>query len=300
MTSGEDKAPLLYPSLPGMSPWRRGKVRDLYLLEDDLLIITTDRLSAFDFVLPTGIPQKGKILTCMSQFFFHFTQDIIPNHLITTDVLQLPEPWKGWKEVIEGRVMVVKRAEPLPVECVVRGYLTGSGWAEYCQKGSVAGISLPKGLKQCQKLPEPLFTPATKATTGHDENITPRDVANILGKELADRLAEISLRIFHKASRYALEKGVIISDTKMEFGLCHGQLTLIDELLTPDSSRFWLLKDYEEGKPQESYDKQVVRDYLVEIGWDKEPPPPSLPASLVEKVRQRYQKVCSLLTCKAL
>ncbi|MFA4015723.1 MAG: hypothetical protein RUDDFDWM_000815 [Candidatus Fervidibacterota bacterium] len=267
---------------------KRGKVRDIYRVGDQLLFIATDRISAFDVVLPTPIPDKGRILTQLSLFWFERTKHIIPNHLITACVDEFPSELQSERELLEGRSMLVKLAKPLPIECVVRGYIAGSAWKEYIAKGEVCGIKLPSGLKQCQKLDEPIFTPATKALVGHDENITFEKVVEMIGRELAEKVREISIQIYNFASAYAEEKGIIIADTKFEFGLADGELILIDELLTPDSSRFWDAESYCAGRQQESFDKQFVRDYLESIGWDKKPPAPQLPQDVVEKTRQRY------------
>lgn len=267
---------------------KRGKVRDIYKVNDALLFVATDRISAFDVVLPTPIPDKGRILTQLSIFWFEHTRRIVPNHLITANIDEFPSELQCECQILEGRSMLVKFANPIPVECVVRGYIAGSAWKEYIAGGEVCGIKLPKGLKQCDKLPEPIFTPATKALVGHDENITFEKVVEMVGGELANRLRELSLQIYSYASEHAEKKGIIIADTKFEFGLIDGELMLIDELLTPDSSRFWDMETYEPGKPQESFDKQFVRDYLESINWNKRPPAPELPEDVVEKTRQRY------------
>jgi len=271
---------------------RRGKVRDIYDLGDRLLLVTTDRLSAFDVVLPSGLPGKGKILTALSVFWFGFTRDIVGNHLLPEDLSFLSAEEK---EVVEGRAMLVKKAEPVLVECVVRGYLSGSAWREYQANGQVCGIRLPQGLRESEKLPEPIFTPTTKAQAGHDQPLTFEELQSLVGSELASRLRELSLRIYEKASLYAGERGIIIADTKFEFGFHGGELMLIDELLTPDSSRFWLRETYRPGRSQPSLDKQPVRDWLENSGWDKSPPAPELPPEVVEETARRYQEVCQRL-----
>lgn len=271
---------------------RRGKVRDIYDLGDRLLLVTTDRLSAFDVVLPSGLPGKGRVLTSLSVFWFGYTGDIVENHLLPEDLSFLSEEER---EQVKGRAMLVKKAEPVPVECVVRGYLSGSAWREYRASGQVHGIRLPQGLRESDKLPEPIFTPTTKARTGHDRPLTFEELQALVGEELAFRLREISLRIYEKASLYAGERGIIIADTKFEFGFHGGELLLIDELLTPDSSRFWLKDAYLPGRPQPSLDKQPVRDWLESSGWDKNPPAPELPPEVVEDTARRYREVCQRL-----
>ncbi|HID06577.1 MAG TPA: phosphoribosylaminoimidazolesuccinocarboxamide synthase, partial [Armatimonadetes bacterium] len=262
--------------------------RDIYEVNGYLAMIATDRISAFDVVLPTPIPDKGRILTQLSIFWFQRTKHIVPNHLITADVDEFPDILQPYRELLMHRTMLVSKAEPIPIECVVRGYLAGSGWREYSATGEVCGIKLPIGLRQSDKLPEPIFTPATKAITGHDENITHERMFDIVGRELGERLIALSIQLYEFAARYAEERGIIIADTKFEFGMVDGQLILIDELLTPDSSRFWDMEKYEPGKAQESFDKQFVRDYLETLDWDKTPPGPELPRDVVEKTRQRY------------
>lgn len=282
--------------LEGVKLLRRGKVRDIYEVGDYLLIVATDRVSAFDVVLPTGIPGKGRILTQISIFWFDQIKEIIENHIVSVDVSEFPEPLPKYRDILHERSMLVKKAKPLPVECIVRGYLSGSGWKDYQQTGMICGIKLPKGLTESSRLPEPIFTPSTKAEHGHDINITFEDTIRILGKETSEKIREISLRIYKKASEIAEKKGIIIADTKMEFGFYDGKLILIDELLTPDSSRFWSKKNYEPGKPQDSYDKQIVRDYLVSIKWDKRPPAPQLPEEIVRKTAERYEEIFKILT----
>ncbi|MFA4029012.1 MAG: hypothetical protein GDYSWBUE_001594 [Candidatus Fervidibacterota bacterium] len=295
------RGPIVMTNLRSVPLLKRGKVRDIYKVNGALLLVATDRISAFDVVLPTPIPDKGFILTQLSVFWFERTRHIIPNHLITASVDEFPDELQSEREVLEGRSVLVKLAEPLPIESVVRGYIAGSAWKEYAATGGVCGIKLPSGLKMCQKLPEPIFTPATKALVGHDENITFEQVVDMVGREIAERVREISLQIYSFASRYAEERGIIIADTKFEFGLVDGKLMLIDELLTPDSSRFWDMETYEPGKPQESFDKQFVRDYLESINWNKQPPAPALPEDVVEKTRQRYweayRRLCGEKAC---
>ncbi|MFY9402642.1 MAG: phosphoribosylaminoimidazolesuccinocarboxamide synthase [Candidatus Omnitrophota bacterium] len=276
--------------------FRKGKVRDVYDLEDKLLIVSTDRISSFDVVLPCGIPNKGKVLTSISQFWFDFTKDIISNHFITADVEQYPEELKKYREVLTGRSMLVVKSKPLPVESIVRGYIYGSGWKEYLSKGSLCGIKLPKGLKESDKLPEVIFTPSTKADAGHDQNVSQEYIEGIIGKEMVDIIAKASIEIYKKASEYALKKGIIIADTKFEFGIKDGRIILIDEVLTPDSSRFWPLSGYSPGKPQASLDKQFVRDYLESLNWDKSPPAPQLTEEVITKTSEKYIEVHRILT----
>ena len=267
----------------------RGKVRDIYDLGDRLLIVATDRISAFDVVMPNPIPDKGKVLTQLSKFWFDMTKGIVPNHIISTDVRDFPEECRPYQEILRDRSMLVVKTQPLPIECVVRGYLSGSGWEEYRKTGEVCGIQLPKGLAESSKLEEPIFTPATKEEIGlHDENITFERVETIVGKELAQRLKFLSLAIYKKARDFAEGKGILIADTKMEFGVKDGRLLLIDELFTPDSSRFWPKDDYRPGGSQKSFDKQFLRDYLLSIRWNKNPPAPQLPEDIVRKTRGKY------------
>lgn len=275
---------------------RRGKVRDIYELDDYLLIIATDRVSAFDVVLPTGIPGKGKVLTEISIYWFNQMKDIIENHIVAVGVRDYPEILRRYRDILEGRSMLVKKAKPLPVECIVRGYLSGSGWKEYKETGAVCGIRLPEGLVESSRLDDPIFTPSTKAEEGHDINITFDEIEGMVGGPMAERLRAISIRVYRRAREVAERKGVIIADTKMEFGLYHNRLILIDELLTPDSSRFWLMKDYQHGKGQDSFDKQIIRDYLVGLDWDKRPPAPPLPGEIVEKTAARYREILEVLT----
>ncbi len=274
--------------LKGFEKFKSGKVRDIFDLDDRLLIVATDRISAFDYVLPNPIPDKGKILTGLSAFWFDFMANIVPNHLISSSIDDLPPELQEQRDLLEGRFMMVMKAEVIEVECVARGYVSGSGWKEYQKKGSISGVKLPKGLVQSAELPEPIFTPATKAKAGHDENISMNEVESMVGEELADRLAETSLSIYQAAKEYGKERGVIIADTKFEFGLVDGELILVDEILTPDSSRFWPADTYKPGGPQLSYDKQFVRDYLESIKWNKKPPVPELPEEIIEKTREKY------------
>lgn len=279
---------------------KRGKVRDIYDLGDSLLIVATDRLSAFDVVLPTGIPDKGKILTKLSVFWFKQVEDIVKNHLIEVDVERFPEPLKKYRDELRDRSMVVKKAKVIPVECVVRGYLSGSGWKDYRETGSICGIKLPEGLLESSRLEAPIFTPTTKAEAGHDMSVSFQELINIIGSSLADRLMELSIKIYKKACTIAEEKGIIIADTKFEFGLLDNEIIIIDEILTPDSSRFWSKKIYKPGVAQDSYDKQVVRDYLNTLNWNKTYPAPELPNEIAEKTRARYLEILQILTGKSL
>ena len=280
--------------------FRRGKVRDVYDLGDKLLIVSTDRISCFDVVLPCGIPDKGRVLTSVSAFWFDFIKDIVAHHLITTDVEKYPPELKKYSDDLAGRSMLVLKTKPLPVECVVRGYLSGSGWKEYKQKQSICGISLPEGLKESDKLPEVIFTPSTKADVGHDENINQGYVEGLLGRDVAEVLKKTSVEVYKRASEYALQKGIIIADTKFEFGIYNNKIIIIDELLTPDSSRFWPLQDYEPGQGQPSFDKQFVRDYLETLDWDKTPPAPALPKEIISKTTEKYLDAYRKLTGKEL
>lgn len=286
---------LLKTDLP-LKLFMHGKVRDIYDLGNELLMISTDRISAFDCVLPNGIPYKGKVLTGLSVFWFNFTRSIIENHLITANVDEFPDETRKYSNILRGRSMIVKKAKRIDIECVVRGYISGSAWKEYKEKGSVSGISLPKGLKECEELPEPIFTPAIKAETGHDININEKKVAYLIGDELKEKLKKISLNIYKKAFVKAKKRGIIIADSKFEFGISDKKLILIDELLTPDSSRFWSLENYSPGGAQKSFDKQFVRDYLEKIKWNKEPPAPILPEEIVKKTSQRYLEVYKRIT----
>jgi len=282
--------------LNGVRLLRRGKVRDIYEVDKYLLIIATDRVSAFDVVLPNGIPDKGRVLTQISIFWFNQMKEVIENHIVATDVKDYPSILHKYRDVLEGRSMLVRKAEPMPVECIVRGYLSGSGWREYKEGGAVCGIRLPEGLVESSRLGEPIFTPSTKAEEGHDINITIEEVKRMVGDGMAERLRDISLMIYRRARDMAEDRGIIIADTKMEFGIYDNKLILIDELLTPDSSRFWSMKDYQPGKPQDSFDKQIIRDYLISIGWDKRPPAPELPDDIIEKTARRYREIMEILT----
>ncbi len=289
-------------NLPSLPPPHRGKVRDIYDLGDRLLIVATDRLSAFDVVLPTAIPDKGKILTQLSCYWFERTADIVSNHLLSTNVEEFPPPCRPHPPLLAGRSMLVRKAHPLLVECIVRGYLAGSGWAEYRATGSVCGITLPPGLSESSRLKLPLFTPSTKGEYGeHDVNITFDQAVARIGARLADRVREFSLAIYERAHAYAADRGIIVADTKFEFGLDEetGELMLIDEVLTPDSSRFWPEDGYAPGRPQPSFDKQYVRDYLETVGWDKRPPAPPLPEEVVMQTRARYLEALKRLTGKS-
>ena len=288
--------PVFNTDLPGLAPTARGKVRDIYDLGERLLIVATDRLSAFDFVLPTPIPDKGKVLNQVSAFWFARTSEIVPNHVVATDVEEFPEPLRAHSEALAGRSTLAHKLEMFPIECVARGYLAGSGWKEYQESGTVCGITLPPGLVESDRLPEPIFTPATKAETGHDINIPFAEAERIVGPELAARLRDRTLQLYDAASDYARGRGIIIADTKFEFGLLDGELCLADEALTPDSSRFWPADRYQPGRGQPSFDKQFVRDYLESIGWIKQPPVPELPAELVEGTRNRYREIYRILT----
>ncbi len=285
-----------FPDLPAP---KRGKVRDIYDLGNKLLIVATDRISAFDVVLPNGIPKKGRVLTQISEFWFNKTRDIIPNHLISTDVDDYPKVFWNHREILQERSMLVKKARPLPVECIVRGYISGSGWKEYQRSNSICGIKLPSGLVESSKLERPIFTPSTKAEEGkHDENISFESVVEMLGEGLAENIKTFSMSIYNRAMEIAEEKGIIIADTKFEFGFDEDtvELMLIDELLTPDSSRFWPKDEYQPGRPQRSFDKQFVRDYLISIEWNQKPPAPSLPLDVVEKTTEKYIEALRRLT----
>jgi len=282
--------------LKGLKLFNKGKVRDVYEVDNYLLIIATDRISAFDVIMPNPIPGKGEILTRMSVFWFNRMKDIVENHLVSTNPLDFPEECSPFMKELKGRSMLVKKAEPLPVECVVRGYLSGSGWKDYLHSKTISGIKLPGGLKESSKLSEPLFTPSTKAPSGeHDMAITRKEMEYIIGPERTEKIIEISLAIYNRASKTAEEAGIIIADTKMEFGIIKDQLILIDELLTPDSSRFWSREDYEEGKPPKSFDKQFLRDYLISLKWNQKPPAPELPKEIIEKTKEKYEEALSRL-----
>jgi len=280
---------------------KRGKVRDVYDFDDHLLIVTTDRMSAFDVVMDDPIPNKGKILTRISLFWFDQLKSIVANHLVSADPSEYPEPCRKYREALEGRSMFVKKAKPLAVECIVRGYLSGSGWQEYQSRGSICGIPIPGGLPESAQLPEPIFTPSTKADEGsHDENIGFEDVIKALGKETAERVRQLSLEIYEFGREQAAQKGIIIADTKFEFGFENGDLILIDEVLTPDSSRFWPRDEYHPGGTQKSFDKQFLRDYLNGLDWPKQPPPPKLPADIIQKTENRYREALLRLTGRGL
>jgi phosphoribosylaminoimidazole-succinocarboxamide synthase len=287
---------LLKVDMPDIKFLRRGKVRDIYEIRDSLLLIASDRISAFDVVLPNGIPGKGRLLTQISIYWFEKMKDIIKNHLIAIDVNDYPEQCHKYREQLEGRSILVKKAEQLPIECIVRGYLSGSGWKEYKNSGSVCGITIPAGMKESSKLESPIYTPSTKAEKGHDINISFEDTVRSVGKELAEQLREVSLKIYSKACALAEKKGIIIADTKFEFGIFDNELILIDEILTPDSSRFWSVKTYEPGKAQDSYDKQIIRDYLLTLEWDQTYPGPKLPDNIIEKARERYREIYEIIT----
>lgn len=291
---------LLTTDFKGLKLFRRGKVRDVYDLSDKLLIISTDRISCFDVVLPDGIPSKGRVLTNLSIFWFGFLKNVTAHHFITSDIDKYPQELKKYKDGLSGRSMLVLKAKPLPVECIVRGYLSGSGWKEYKEKGSICGIKLPEGLKESDKLPEVIFTPSTKADKGHDVNVDQKYVEMLIGKEAADKIRQLSIEIYKKASDYALSRGIIIADTKFEFGIFHDKIVLIDEVLTPDSSRFWPKVSYKPGRPQFSFDKQFVRDYLEALDWDKTPPAPKLTEDVIENTSQKYLEACRRLTGKEL
>lgn len=287
---------LLETGFKDFTLYKRGKVRDVYDLGDSLLIVSTDRISCFDVVLPCGIPCKGKVLTGLSSFWFNFIQDITPHHLISANVENYPQGLQKYKIQLQGRSMLVKKTKALPVECIVRGYLSGSGWKEYKEKGSVCGIRLPVGLLESDKLPEVIFTPSTKADTGHDINVSQKYIEDLIGEDASGKLKDISIAIYKKASLYALERGIIIADTKFEFGIENQKIILIDELLTPDSSRFWPADNYQPGRPQASFDKQFVRDYLESLNWDKVPPAPKLPDEIILKTSRKYLEAYKRLT----
>ncbi len=291
---------LLDTNLPGLDRIGRGKVRDIYTVGDHLLIVATDRISAFDYILATGIPDKGRVLTQTTLFWLDRLQSLIPNHLITADVHACPSELQPYADQLEGRSMLVQRAKMIDIECVARGYLSGSGWKEYQSRGSVCGIPLPGSLHESDCLPEPIFTPATKAQSGHDENITLDTVVGLIGSELAERLSRLTLALYQTAAEYALSRGIIIADTKFEFGFVGDQLILADEVLTPDSSRFWPADTYSPGGPQKSYDKQFVRDYLESIEWNKQPPAPALPEDVANRTSEKYKQAYRTLTGRAL
>jgi phosphoribosylaminoimidazole-succinocarboxamide synthase len=292
---------LLRTDFSELELYASGKVRDVYRLgSEHLLFVATDRISAFDYVLATGIPHKGRVLTQISLFWFDFLREVVSNHLVTADVTRYPAEVRKYEDQLRGRSMMVRQAEMFPVECVVRGYVSGSAWKEYQASGGVCGIPLPAGLKESDQLPEPIFTPATKATSGHDENISFERTARLIGSELAEQLRDLSLKIYCKAADYARQKGIIIADTKFEFGRTPAGITLADEVLTPDSSRFWPADKYQPGRAQESYDKQYVRDYLEAIRWNKQPPAPSLPPEVARQTSQKYLEAYRRLTGREL
>jgi phosphoribosylaminoimidazole-succinocarboxamide synthase len=287
---------LLESNLSAVKLFSRGKVRDVYEVGDKLLVIATDRLSAFDVVMREGIPDKGRVLNQLSRFWFDLIKGEIPHHFITDKVAEYPEPLRAFADQLEGRSMLVEKANPYPIECVVRGYLAGSGWKEYRKQGTVCGIKLPAGLHESSRLEDPIFTPSTKATVGHDENITFEQTIATIGAEAAETLRDLSLALYRKGREYGESRGIIIADTKFEWGLKDGKVILIDEVLTPDSSRFWPQSEYAAGKAQPSFDKQFVRDYLESLNWNKQPPPPSLPPEVVEKTSEKYREAFRLMT----
>ena len=291
---------ILETDLTGVERHGRGKVRDVYSVGDRLVIIATDRISAFDYILPTGIPDKGKVLTQLSIFWFDFLRDLTPTHFLSANVDEYPQPLPSFRGQLEGRSMLVKRARMIEIECVARGYISGSGWKEYKQQGTVCGIRLPAGLKESDKLPEPIFTPATKAHSGHDENVSFETVVSLIGEDLARRLRDLTLNIYSRAAKYAETRGIIIADTKFEFGFVGDELVLGDEVLTPDSSRFWPAESYKPGGAQFSFDKQFVRDYLESIHWNKQPPAPPLPEEVAAHTSEKYRQAYKVLTGREL
>ena len=293
-------APIFETELPGVERYARGKVRDVYVAGEYLVIVATDRLSAFDSILPTPITDKGKVLTAMTLFWLEQLRDIVPNHFVSADVSDYPPEFHAYRDQLEGRSMLVQRAKMVEVECVARGYVSGSGWKDYQRDGRICGIALPAGLRESGQLPEPIFTPASKAQSGHDENISFETVATQIGEPLAARLRDLTLAIYKRASQYAETRGIIIADTKFEFGYAGDRLVLADEVLTPDSSRFWPSASYQPGGPQPSFDKQYVRDYLESIHWDKRPPAPALPPEVMERTSEKYREAYRVLTGKEL
>jgi phosphoribosylaminoimidazole-succinocarboxamide synthase len=289
---------LMETQFAGLTPAARGKVRDIYDLGDRLLIVATDRLSAFDVILPTPIPDKGRVLTQLSLFWFNQLKDVIPNHILSST--DFPAPFDKFTDDLAGRSMVVRKTKPLPIECVVRGYVSGSGWKDYRATGKICGIALPAGLRESDRLPAPIFTPATKAASGHDENISLKQAASLIGNELAEKVRTVSLEIYNRAAAYAEPRGIILADTKFEFGLLNNSLIWIDEALTPDSSRFWPAAQYQPGGPQSSFDKQFVRDYLERMQWLKTPPGPELPPEVVGATRAKYREAFRILTGREL
>ncbi|HTR44880.1 MAG TPA: phosphoribosylaminoimidazolesuccinocarboxamide synthase [Thermodesulfovibrionales bacterium] len=290
------EAMVLKTEMPDVGVPRRGKVRDIYDLGEHLLLVATDRISAFDVVLPNGIPGKGRVLTQISLFWFRLMEGIVTNHIVASDVSDFPAVLKKYRDTLEGRSMLVKKTRPLPIESIVRGYLSGSGWKEYGERGTVCGIALPQGLSESARLDEPIYTPSTKAEEGHDINISFAEAKKIVGDRVADAGKGLSLGIYEKAREFAEKKGIIIADTKFEFGLLGDDVILIDEILTPDSSRFWSLREYRPGRSQDSFDKQIVRDYLLTLDWDKTAPGPVLPDDIVEKTAARYREIMEILT----
>ena len=292
---------LLQTSFPNLKLFARGKVRDIYEVGDYLLLISTDRISAFDVIMEQGIPYKGMVLTKISEFWFNFTRDMIANHMITTNVEEYPSECRQYADILNGRSMLVKKAKVIPIECIVRGYISGSGWKDYKNTGSISGIALQEGLQESEKLNEPIFTPSTKAEIGdHDENISADEAINITDRITFDKVKSASINLYKKASEYALTQGIIIADTKFEFGVVGDEIILVDEVLTPDSSRFWPLDKYEKGRGQESYDKQFVRDYLLSIHFNKQPPPPPLPDDIIKKTSEKYLDIYKKLTGQSL
>lgn len=292
---------ILQTNFPKLKLYAKGKVRDIYEIGDYLLLVSTDRLSAFDVIMNQGIPYKGMVLTKISEFWFNFTKDIIPNHFITTDVDKYPAECREYSDILRNRSMLIKKVKVIPIECIVRGYITGSGWKDYKRTGGISGIKLPVGLQESEKLPEPIFTPSTKAEIGeHDENISAEQALHIVDKETFKAVKNATINIYKKASEYALTKGIIIADTKFEFGKINGQIILVDEVLTPDSSRFWPLDKYEKGRSQQSYDKQFVRDYLISINFNMQPPPPPLPDEIIRKTSEKYLDIYKKLTGQSL
>ncbi len=291
---------IIQTNLPGVKLHARGKVRDIYDLGEHYLIVATDRLSAFDVVLPTPIPNKGKVLTQMSAFWFDFFKDMVPNHVVATSVRDFPAGVQEFRDQLDGRSMLVKKAKVFPVECVARGYLTGSGLKDYKSTGKVCGIALPAGLRDSDRLPQPIFTPATKAESGHDENISEEQAAKVIGADNIRRLKELTLSVYSRGVEYAAAHGIIICDTKFEFGTIDGKISIVDEMLTPDSSRFWPADQYSPGKPQPSFDKQFVRDYLERIGWNKQAPGPELPEDIVKATSAKYVEALTILTGRGL
>ena len=287
---------VLRTEMPDIGVPKRGKVRDIYDLDDNLLLVATDRISAFDVVLPDGIPGKGRVLTQISLFWFRQMERMVENHVVATDVAEFPKMVRKYRHTLEGRSILVKKAKPLPVECIVRGYLSGSGWKEYREKGTVCGMRLPEGLVESSRLEEPIFTPSTKAEEGHDINISFDETKRIVGDGMAERIRDLSLSIYRKARETAQKREIIIADTKFEFGIYDNRVILIDEILTPDSSRFWSLRDYRPGRSQDSFDKQIVRDYLLTLDWDQRPPGPTLPGEIISRTAERYREIMEILT----